>query len=73
MALDTQTKRMSVQAYTMGLLRPVATGGPLVVAQRAMVTWFYSGLSYAVIVIAETVRARDSRRRGMSMSLYGRG
>lgn len=45
MAIDTQNKRRSVQAYTLGLMRPVADG-TIGMADRATVTWYYSGLSY---------------------------
>lgn len=46
MAIDTQTKRRSVQAYTFGLMRPVADG-TVGDGDRATVTWLYSGLSYS--------------------------
>lgn len=38
----TQTKRMSVQAYTMGLMRPYADGS-LDSGDRATVAWLFAG------------------------------
>ncbi len=46
MAIDTENKRRSVQAYTFGLMRPLADG-TVDQSDRATVTWFYSGLTYA--------------------------
>lgn len=43
MAIDTENKRRSVQAYTFGLIRPV-TDGTIDAADRAIVAWFYSGI-----------------------------
>lgn len=45
MAIDTVNKRRSVQAYTLGLMRPVADG-VIDAGDRAMVAWFYSGNTY---------------------------
>lgn len=45
MAINTETKRRSVQAYTMGLLRPVADGS-ITVGDRATVAWLYAADSY---------------------------
>lgn len=45
MAIDTENKRRSVQAYTFGLLRPVADG-VIDAGDRALLTWFYSGITY---------------------------
>lgn len=46
MAIDTENKRRSVQAYSFGLMRPVADGS-VGVADRPTVAWLYSGLSYS--------------------------
>jgi hypothetical protein len=46
MAIDTEDKRRSVQAYTMGLMRPVADG-TVDAADRATCAWFYTGLTYS--------------------------
>lgn len=45
MAIDTEDKRRSVQAYTFGLMRPLADGS-IDVGDRACATWLYSGLNY---------------------------
>jgi hypothetical protein len=41
MAVDTENKRRSIQAYTLGLLRPVADA-TISVGDRAMLTWLYA-------------------------------
>ena len=46
MAIDTKAKRASVQAYTLGLMRP-PPDGTINAADRATVGWFYAGLSYS--------------------------
>jgi hypothetical protein len=46
MAIDTQSKRRSVQAYTSGLMRPVPDG-TVAVADRATATWLYAGPAYS--------------------------
>ena len=48
MAIDTQNKRRSVQAYLFGLVRPVADG-TVGTADRPTVAWFYAGLAYAAL------------------------
>jgi len=45
MAIDTENKRRSVQAYTLGLARPIADG-TIDEGDRATSTWFYSGIDY---------------------------
>ena len=45
MAIDTKAKRASVQAYTMGLMRPPPTG-TVGEGARATVAWLYAGLDY---------------------------
>jgi hypothetical protein len=45
MAIDTESKRRSVQAYHIGQMRPVADG-TISEADRATVTWLYHGLNY---------------------------
>ena len=45
MAIDTEDKRRSVQAYTLGLVRPVADNS-VDVGDRATAAWLYSGLNY---------------------------
>lgn len=45
MAIDTESKRRSVQGYTFGLMRPVPDGA-IAEADRAAATWLYSGLDY---------------------------
>lgn len=46
MAIDTENKRRSVQAYWLGLARPVPDG-TVDAADRATSAWFYSGITYA--------------------------
>lgn len=46
MAVDTETKRRSVQAYTLGLMRPVSDG-TVDEGDRATAAWLYSGLAYS--------------------------
>lgn len=53
MAIDTAAKRASVQAYTLGLTRPPADG-TISAADRAHAAWFYSGITYAAVVVVET-------------------
>lgn len=45
MAINTETKRRSVQAYTLGLMRPVADGS-ITVGDRATVAWLFAADSY---------------------------
>ena len=45
MAIDTPSRRASVQAYTYGLMRPVPDG-TVSEGDRATVTWLYNGLDY---------------------------
>lgn len=45
MAIDTPSRRASVQAYTFGLMRPVPDG-TIGEGDRATVTWYYQGLDY---------------------------
>lgn len=47
--IDTETKRRSVQAYTRGLMRPLADG-TIDVGDRACVAWLYAGLTYGPAV-----------------------
>jgi hypothetical protein len=42
MAIDTENKRRSVQAYTFGLIRPVPDG-TIDANDRATAAWLYSG------------------------------
>ena len=49
MAIDTRAKRASVQAYTLGLMRPPPTGNGTA-ADRATVAWVYSGHTYSAAV-----------------------
>ena len=60
MAVDTKAKRASVQAYTLGLMRPPPSG-TVGLGQRATVTYLYSGLAYAAAVVASFLRL-DLRR-----------
>jgi len=45
MAIDTAAKRASVQAYTLGLMRP-PPDGTVSAADRAVAAWFYTGLTF---------------------------
>jgi len=45
LSIDTKAKRASVQAYTLGLMRP-PPDGTVDAGDRATVCWFYSGLTY---------------------------
>lgn len=44
--IDTEDKRRSVQAYTLGIMRPRADGA-ITVGDRATSAWVYSGLAYS--------------------------
>lgn len=44
--IDTESKRRSVQAYTLGLMRPVADG-TIDTGDKATCAWLYSGLGYS--------------------------
>lgn len=61
MAIDTENKRRSVQAYWVGAARPVPDGA-IGAADRATSAWFYAGITYAlpsdVIGILFRVRMR---------------
>lgn len=46
MAIDTRNKRASVQAYTLGLQRPLADGA-ITAPDRATSGWHYAGLAYS--------------------------
>lgn len=46
MAIDSRNKRSSVQAYLLGLVRPLADGA-VGAADRATVAWLYAGLTYS--------------------------
>lgn len=46
MAIDTENKRRSVQAYTFGLVRPIPDG-TIAAPDRATSAWYYSGITYA--------------------------
>jgi hypothetical protein len=48
LAIDTPLKRASVQAMTLGLTRPFPDG-TVSAADRAMVAWFYAGLTYSAV------------------------
>lgn len=54
MAIDTEDKRRSVQAYTLSLMRP-SPDGSMSKGDRATLAWLYSGLNYVEQVIAATV------------------
>jgi hypothetical protein len=47
MAIDTENKRRSVQAYTTGLMRPVPDVGAEDTGDRAMMSWLYAGFNYS--------------------------
>ena len=51
MAIDTKAKRASVQAYTLGLMRP-PPDGTVGVSDRPVLAWFYSGITYALATAA---------------------
>ena len=53
MAVDTKAKRASVQAYTLGLMRPPPDGA-ITAPDRATVAWFYAGLTYSTSVFVPT-------------------
>ncbi len=46
MAIDTKARRASVQAYTLGLMRPPPDGS-IGTSDRPVIAWFYAGLTYA--------------------------
>lgn len=65
--IDTQNKRRSVQAYTLGLVRPVADA-TVGTADRPSLAWFYSGINYSgEVAPAGTIRQfkRGRRRWGL--------
>jgi hypothetical protein len=67
MAIDTETKRRSVQAYATGIMRPVSDGA-VGAADRATSAWLYAGLVYsgappAVVASDYIIRARRRNRR----------
>lgn len=64
MAIDTENKRRSVQAYLLGLVRPLADG-TVGDADRATVGWFYAGITYAAAVVVEAVGNTVHMRRFM--------
>ena len=55
MAIDTKAKRASVQAYTLGLMRPPPDGA-IGAADRATVGWFYAGLTYSDVGFIPTTQ-----------------
>lgn len=66
MAIDTEDKRRSVQAYTLGLVRPLADSA-VEAPDRATAAWYYSGLTYnGTPPAGSTVQwiTRYRRRRG---------
>ena len=62
MSIDTETKRRSVQAYTFGLMRPLADG-TIDSGDRASAAWLYSGLSYAPFVPPPVVVTPSTAKR----------
>ena len=67
MAIDTENKRRSVQAYTIGAMRP-RPDAAVDAGDRATVAWMYSGLfsggAPPVVVVSEWItRARRRGRR----------
>ena len=67
MAIDTENKRRSVQAYWVGAARPVPDGA-IGAADRATSAWFYAGITYALpsAVIGILFRVR-MRLRGVGL------
>lgn len=69
MAIDTQNERRSVQAYTLGLMRPVADGtiGP---EDRSVVAWLYYREAGALVPPAAAIRRIDveGRRRNVGFA-----
>lgn len=55
MAIDTKAKRASVQAYTLGLMRP-PPDGTINAGDRATLSWLYSGLAYTASTGGSLVR-----------------
>ncbi len=53
MAIDTKAKRASVQAMTLGLMRPPPDGA-VTAPDRATVAWFYAGLTYGAPFVPTT-------------------
>lgn len=69
MAIDTETKRRSVQAYTFGLMRPLPDGA-ISSGDRATVAWLYSGLSYSPAQPAVPVVTPAKKRGGPYPGAY---
>ena len=55
MAIDTELKRRSVQAYTFGMMRPLPDG-TIGAPDRACAAWFYAGITYSIDVFVPTTR-----------------
>lgn len=73
MAIDTENKRRSVQAYTFGLMRPVADS-TILAPDRATVGWLYSGLTYAApsAFVADTQAGYMSNGKSFTGPLLSR-
>lgn len=66
MAINTKSKRASVQAYTLGLMRP-PPDGTIGIGDRATVAWFYSGLNYSQGVQVFFGQTKLTMRMGFRM------
>ena len=66
LAIDTKAKRASVQAYTLGLMRP-PPDGTIDAGDRATLTWLYSGLSYFNPAAGGARRPKFTFRMGFRM------
>lgn len=63
MSIDTENKRRSVQAFTFGLVRPVADG-VIDVGDRALLTWLYSGFTYTPPATTSSEYQMFARHKG---------
>lgn len=54
MAINTRNRRASVQAYTVGLARPLADG-TIDASDRATSGWHYAGLAYSGAITPPSV------------------
>ncbi len=61
MAINTKARRASVQAYTLGLMRPPPDGS-VNTADKATVAWLYAGLSYGPLDLEREIYSFSALR-----------
>lgn len=60
MAIDTRNKRSSVQAYYLGMMRPLADA-TINAGDRATLGWIYAGLAYSGVAPPASTRHTTGR------------